>query len=133
MICHHIEKLNDCVFLINSKLNVIQTETEVEDIFKNTKLLSRLNRANHLCELIQGEMILFKNELIMLIKNKFILEELKNVFPNINIIKEIFDKIHLIIMERCNHQYIDDYIDHDYDNTTKITYCNICYCSNSRG
>lgn len=43
-----------------------------------------------------------------------------------NGLHEIFEKVVQYIQSNCHHHVIEDYIDTDYENSTKIKYCETC-------
>ena len=129
----YIDRLEDCIFIIKSRIEFFSTPSTTssstkENEYNNNKLTNGFNKAKELLDFIQKELIISNNDLIQLIKIKNILGELKNIFYK-NELQELFEKIHNIIMEKCNHNFIDDYIDTDLDTSIKIRYCNICYCN----
>jgi uncharacterized membrane-anchored protein YjiN (DUF445 family) len=55
--------------------------------------------------------------------------DIENNFKFINKIKHnnfLLKNIENILINICNHEWIDDYIDDLYGNTKKITFCSIC-------
>jgi len=72
-----------------------------------------------------------KNSLTPFINNFF--NEYKEQFYNINfknqlkLLEKMILEIKQLIKSLCNHQFEDDTIDCDCENSMNITYCTICY------
>lgn len=53
-------------------------------------------------------------------------------FPNakfIALINNLLENIDKTLKAECKHDYVDDYIDIDYDKSQRICYCSKCMCS----
>lgn len=109
--------------------NIIEILLKIKD--KNDLYLSLLN------ELVESRMLidccLYKNGIpLVMIDTIEKYQELHNIITHHKIIyklKELNKKIQDELIECCNHDYTDDYIDIDPEKSDKIYYCVKCHCN----